>query len=188
MRLSVAITTAPGSSRYRPRMPRRSGERASKRRAPTHLLPGADRVLASGPLVGGDWLVTTSHAVAVLAGNRLRWRREWHEIERGAWDDRASTITITWVDGTTPAELVCDTPVPRALLETFRERVDASVVHQERATLPGGTTARTVIRRTGDGTLLSQTTAESSQPLSAAAERALEALERRARSEVGLTG
>ncbi len=151
----------------------------------TRFSPRGDRVLATGRLVGGDWLVVSTRAVAVASDTETRWRREWHEVELGAWDDETSTVTITWVGGSPAVELACVEPVRRTLLEAFRERVDASVVHQEQAVLPGGGSARAVIRRVGDGSLVSQVTADTA-PSTPADTNAVERLERRARRAVGL--
>jgi len=118
---------------------------------------GEDKVVASVvALSPAETLVAGTKAMyAVAADGGLRWRRVWHHVEGGSFDRESSTLKVTWVDGA-PAEswrLPHDTTFP----ETFRARVQASVVLAEIVDLGGRRNAKAVIRKDlGDQSLLSQ--------------------------------
>lgn len=149
-----------------------------------HLGTG-DRILAAAALPGGVRAVALASTIAVVGPDGVRWRRPWHEVDHGSWDEADLAVTIRWIDGG-QSVLRFDGEPPRAFLEAFRERVQSSVVHVEHLELRGGVTVRAVIRRTAHGSLLSQVIAEGAvRPLDADA-AAIVALERRARRAVGL--
>jgi hypothetical protein len=150
-------------------------------------LPRGERVLAVAPLVGGDWSVVTTTAIGRVATDGVRWRRPWHEVDHGSWDETSPSITIRWVDGGA-AHLQFADGTPRAFPEAFRERVQSSVVHVESLELRGGVTVRAVIRRAENGTLLSQVIADGAVGASDGEASAIRALEARARRAVGLPG
>ena len=148
-------------------------------------LPQEDRPLAVAALAEGGSAIATRTAVVVAGADGVEWRRPWHEVDRGAWDDDAGAITLRWVDGSGTA-LTLAPRRRRRFLEVFREQVQSSVVHVERLEIPDGVTVRAVIRRAEDGGLLSQVLADGPVPVSAAPE--IDALEARSRRAVGLPG
>ncbi|MFT4296516.1 MAG: hypothetical protein QM582_13995 [Micropruina sp.] len=100
------------------------------------------------------WARSADGAVVGLA-DRLAVRTSeswrfigWHEIGSGGWD--AATGTLRWQlsDGTADAVVLDD---PGSLPDLFRERVDASIVVQERFELTRGRAAMIVARRRLDG-------------------------------------
>ena len=147
-------------------------------------VPG--RALVQEQVDGGGWLVLTRSEVALVTEDGLAWRRPWHEVERGEWDGEAHTLTVHWVGVAEPLRLVTVDESPRDLPLTFRERVDASVVHTESERVPGGGELRAVVRRTSDGALLTQVLAVGRVRPSPALERQIDALEARVRDAVGL--
>ena len=149
------------------------------------LLPDRERPLAACPVTEGGWAVATKPGLAVLDRTALLWRRPWHEVDHGSWDEEAGAIRIRWVDGSRDA-VPLDRNSARPLLEAFRDRVRASVIHSERLELEGGVTVRAVVRRAPDGHPFSQLLGDGPVPLSA--EREVAALESRARRAAGLSG
>lgn len=144
------------------------------------------RAIASAVLDGGAQAVATRSGLAVLADAHETWSREWHEVDRGTWDDAAEALTVTWVDASAPAVLQFAGAAPRRFLTVLRERVQASVVHVNQVDFRSGGTARAAIRRTGDGTLLSQVIVDGQAGLTDDEWRAVAALEARVRYAVGL--
>ena len=149
------------------------------------LFPRADRPVAFASLANGGWAIATQTALVVAGADGVEWRRPWHEVDRGAWDEATSAITSRWVDGS-DAALELAPSRRRRLLEALRERVQSSVVHVERLELPGGVVIRAVIRRAEDGSLLSQVLGDGPVPVSAQPQ--IETLEARSRRAVGLPG
>ncbi|WP_420113326.1 hypothetical protein [Pseudactinotalea sp.] len=145
-----------------------------------------DRVLVSSELDGGRWLVLTRSELALVTSETLTWRRPWHEVERGGWDGEKHALTVHWVGIDEPDVLVTVDENPRDLPLAFRERVDASVVHSESEPAPGGGTVRAVVRRTPEGTLLTQVLAVGRVRRGPALESQIDALEAKVRDAVGL--
>lgn len=144
-----------------------------------------ERVLAASPLAGAEaWALATPGEVVVAGADGVRWRRNWHEVDHGSWDEERSAITITWVDGGRTELALADGA--RAFPEVFRERVQSSIVHVERLELGTGVMVRAVIRRAADGSLLSQVIADGPVGGSPEESDAVLALETRARRAVGL--
>lgn len=124
-------------------------------------LPAGDRVLASAELVDGSWAVATrTSLVTSHPAGRAVVARPWSDVDRAAYVPEASTITVTWVDGTSSLELHLVDPRRSGLVATLRERVQSSVVLSETVTFAAGRTARVAVRRDGDGGLFSQVVAE----------------------------
>ena len=118
---------------------------------------GDDKVIATVTAESPEeTLVAGTKAMyAVSADGSLRWRRVWHHVDGGSFDRESSTLRVTWVDGSAPEgwRLPHDTTFP----ETFRARVQASVVLAEIVDLGGRRNAKVVIRKDlADQSLLSQ--------------------------------
>ena len=96
---------------------------------------------ADGPVVG--------------LADRLAWRTTdgwrfigWHEIAAGGWDAETGQLRWRLTDGASDGVTLAD---PGSLPDLFRERVDASIVVQEKVDLHQGRTATIVARRRLDG-------------------------------------
>ena len=163
-----------------------------RRRAPrlpdavaTHL-PAGDKPLAVAPMRNGSWAVVTRDALLVVGEDGLGQRTTWHEIDTGTWDGDTRTFTITWADRERPDErLVLDSDDVEKLTSAIRERVQASVVHQEVIDVEG-TRVRATVRRREDGSLYSQLTAFGRLPRREDVDQRLDELEARVREAVGL--
>ncbi len=155
-------------------------------------LPAGDHVLAVAPLapdgLGAEnlWAVATVSGVAVVTRDGVRWRREWVDVDHGSWSADTESLTVTWVDGAPERTLALAPEAGRRFPEAFRDRVQASVVHVERRTVSGLGDVRAMVRRSPDGTLLSQLVVLAARPLSLQEREAAYALESRARRAVGL--
>ena len=129
-----------------------------RRREPRPQLPPAavaalglgkgERVLQfATDRTSGDLVVATTFAVAVVSPEGdLRWRRPWHDVDTGVWQDEAATLTVTWVGSRRATQW--SFPEQRTLLpETLRERVQASVVLSTVLDLGRRRRGRAVIRQ-----------------------------------------
>ena len=149
-------------------------------------LPGGDKPLAAAQLASGPWMVVARDALLVVGEDGLAQRAAWHEIETGTWDGETRTFTIIWADRQRPAEsFVFDSDDVAVFTAALRERVQASVVHQEIIEI-GTTRVRATVRRRADGSMYSQITAFGPLPDAPEVERELDALEARVREAVGL--
>jgi hypothetical protein len=122
-------------------------------------LPRGERVLTFGVDDNtGDHVVATNHSLAAVAANgTVRLRRPWHLVDAGVWSHDAWTLTVSWVDGSRPAQWSFKEQEIR-LPETLRERVQASVVLTAELSFPGQGKGRVAIRHDqASGELLSQT-------------------------------
>jgi hypothetical protein len=149
-------------------------------------VPDGDRALAHAPLRDGGWAIATRAALLLVFGDGEAVRHGWDDVEHGSWDGDAETLTIRWVDGSAATTLAPVAPVGRAFPEAFRERVQWSVVHVERATLRPGVTAQVVIRRDASGALGSRTTVDGGGALSERERLMVARVEHSARHSVGL--
>ncbi len=149
-------------------------------------VPDGDRILAFAPLRDGGWAVASRSAFLLVSADSEVVRHGWDDVEHGSWDGDAETLTIRWVDGSPDTTVAPVAPVGRAFPEAFRERVQWSVVHVERATLRPGVTAQVVIRRDDSGALGSRTTVDGGGPLNESERLAVGRLEHSARQAVGL--
>ncbi|MBF0686940.1 MAG: hypothetical protein IR158_04115 [Cellulomonas sp.] len=147
----------------------------------------ADAVLAAAPLDDGRWVVTTRRALHLVVDDGAV-RTPWADVDRGSLDARTRTLTVHWVSGAR-TELVLETDDDAwDLVQSFRERVQQSVVHVEHVTLPGGRTAvRVALRRDEDGDLFTQVIGDGTVDLTdpAVARRVADA-ETHVRAEAGL--
>ena len=146
-----------------------------------------DAVLASAPLVDGRWVVTTRLALHVV-GPDGTVRAPWADVDRGSLDAATGTLTVHWVNGAASDLVLGPDSDAWDLTQSFRERVQQSVVHVEHVTLPGtGERVRVALRRDEDGALFTQVIGPGDVDLTdpgVAHELAL--AERRVRSEAGL--
>lgn len=125
-------------------------------RSAVTLGPG-ERLLAWACAQGsGTVVMASNHRVyAVSPEGELVLRRPWHEVDAAVWQSEDDLLTVTWVDGARPARWRFEEPT--LLLETVRERVQASVVLAQRVPLEPRRSARVVIRQDlAMGTLLEQ--------------------------------
>lgn len=159
-------------------------------RLPDHLRRAldlrGDAVLAVAPLEDGRWAVTTRRALHVV-GDEGVVRTPWADVDRGSLDAATRTLTVHWVSGAR-TELVVATEEAWDLVQSFRERVQQSVVHVEHVTVPGSrASVRVALRRDEDGELFTQVIGDGSVDLTqpAAAQRVAEA-EAHVRAEAGL--
>lgn len=106
-----------------------------------------DRVLASClDQVTREVVAASTEQLTVLGtDDTVRLQRPWHLVETGSYDNTADVLTVTWVDRQPP--LALHVGGNRPFLQTFRERVQASVVITEILDLGGGRTAKVVIRK-----------------------------------------
>jgi hypothetical protein len=135
----------------------RRGERlpAPVRRAVSTA--SGERVLSSGRDATTDAHVvaTNQRVVVVSPAGEVLLDRPWHDVDAGTWSSELQQLTVTWVDGSRPAQwsLGAASMVP----ETLRERVQASVVLAHRVDLGPRRNARVVIRQDlASGALLEQ--------------------------------
>lgn len=159
-------------------------------RLPDHLrrrldLRG-DAVLAAAPLEDGRWAVTTRRALHVVGDEGVA-RTPWADVDRGSLDATTRTLTVHWVSGAR-TELVVATEDAWDLVQSFRERVQQSVVHVEHVAVPGSrSSVRVALRRDEDGELFTQVIGDGAVDLTRAeAARVVAEAEAHVRAEAGL--
>ncbi|WP_019136864.1 hypothetical protein [Cellulomonas massiliensis] len=159
----------------------------SSQRSRLDLRPG-DQVLVAITLTDGAELVATRRALHVLAGDEVA-RSPWSDVERGSLDPESRVLSVAWVWGTTSRLTFPDDRSAYAFTQTFKERVQQSVVHARSVPLPGGRTASVAVRRDEEGELFVQVTGATDADLQdASVARAVDAAEREVREAVGLPG
>lgn len=95
---------------------------------------------------GAYVVATTLHIACVTDSGDVLLKRPWHEVDTGHWETDTWTLTVTWVDRRRGAQwsfLKQETRFP----ETFRERVQASVVLSEPLGLVGPRRSGRVVLR-----------------------------------------
>ncbi|WP_199421980.1 hypothetical protein [Actinotalea solisilvae] len=112
-----------------------------------------EKVLATAPLTDG-WAVATTLHLHVAGAGALR--RAWSDVDGARLDPETAELTVTWVDGSPASVLHLDAEHARVLARAVHERVQSSVVHTARVTVPGGAVVRVALRRDADGGLLTQ--------------------------------
>lgn len=145
-----------------------------------------DRVMSAAEVDGGAWLILTRTEVVLASEDGVSWRHPWHEVERGDWDGETHALTVHWVGERAPSIIVTSAEHPRDLPLTFRERVDASVVHVETEPARGGGTLRAAVRRTPQGDLLIQVIGAGRVRPGPALNAQMDALEAKVRDAVGM--
>ncbi|UZN01752.1 hypothetical protein [Cellulomonas sp. S1-8] len=147
----------------------------------------ADAILATTPLDDGRWVVASRRALH-LVGDDGAARTPWADVDRGSLDAQTRTLTVHWVNGARTALVLADDDDAWDLTQTFRERVQQSVVHVENVVVPGvRAPLRVALRRDEDGALFTQVIGEGPVDLTdpATARRVADA-EARVRAEAGL--
>ncbi|MEZ0448511.1 hypothetical protein [Cellulomonas sp. ICMP 17802] len=164
----------------------------SRRRLPaadrTRLdLRAGDAILVSTGLTDGRWAVASRRALHLLGTDGPAVRHPWSDVDHGSLDPATRTMTLRWVWGETERLTFAEEPGSFAFSQTFRERVQQSVVHALSVTLPGGQRARVVLRRDEGGELFTQVLGDASIDLSDPAVAAVvDAAEDEVRDAVGL--
>ena len=155
-------------------------------RARLELRPG-DAILVSTALSDDRWVVATKEALHVLAPDAPVDRHPWSDVDHGSLDSATRTLTLRWVWGQTATLTFSEGPASVVFAQTFRERVQQSVVHAVATTLPGGQRVRVALRRGEDGTMFTQVLGDATVDLSDPAVAALvDAAEDEVRDAVGL--
>lgn len=166
--------------------PPRSAHRLPPARA-RHLGPeDAQRVTAL--LTDGTHAVASAAALVLVDDSGIVQRVEWHEIDHASFDAERRTLTVRFTDGARePLELVTAGPRGADVITAVRERVEASVIHQEQTMVADGTRVRVALRRDGDGRVFTQVTTLGSPTLTERDMARIEDLTRRVRATIGLT-
>ncbi|MBM6403618.1 hypothetical protein JQN72_12595 [Phycicoccus sp. CSK15P-2] len=118
-----------------------------------------ERLLAWATTTAGETVVAGRRYLYVVApdtegAHQVRVSRPWHLVDAGTWSEEG-VLRVTWVDGEPLLRVAVDEP--GMFPETFRERVQASVVLAETLDLGPRRTAKVVVRRDlTTGRLLSQ--------------------------------
>lgn len=145
-----------------------------------------ERVLAGAELTDG-WAVATTTGLHITRGSEPALSRQWSDVDAARLDADTDELTVTWVDGARPTVLHLVPEHAVTLARTLHERVQSSVVHTEKVTLPGGAIVRVAARRTADGTLVTQVLGPGDVDLTDPATASLvDAAEARVRDAVGL--
>ena len=167
-----------------PAQPRRRRPAADER-ARLDLRPG-DRALIAADLADGRRAIATRLALYLLTPDEVT-RTPWADVDAGSLDPATRTLTIRWVWGGSTRVTFAEDRASVAFSQSFRERVQASVVHTTSVALPGGRRARVALRRDEDGELFSQVLAEGDVDLADPAVAALvDAAENAVRDAAGL--
>jgi len=146
-----------------------------------------DAILASAPLADGRWAVTSRRALH-LVGDDGAARTPWEAVDRGSLDARTETLTVHWVSGARTELVLAPDAEAWDLVQSFRERVQQSVVHVEHVDVPGSAVpVRVALRRDEHGDLFTQVIGDGSVDLhDAAVARRLADAETHVRAEAGL--
>ncbi|AEI11798.1 hypothetical protein Celgi_1279 [Cellulomonas gilvus ATCC 13127] len=147
-----------------------------------------DRVLVATTLADGRRAVATRLALHVLSDASTA-RTPWADVDRGSLDATTRTLTVRWVWGASDAFVFTSDRGSVAFTQTFRERVQSSVVHAASVPLPAGGQARVALRRDEDGELFTQVVADDGVDLAdPAVTAAVDRAESAVRSAAGLPG
>lgn len=124
-----------------------SNRLAPEIRAAVPLGPG-ERILAhSTDTATGSAVVLTSWSLAAVdPTGGLLFRRPWSDTDGGGWAPRTKTVSVTWVDGSRPAQWSLASGGDR-VAEVFRERVQASVALSAEVRVGDPVVARAAVRK-----------------------------------------
>ncbi len=117
------------------------------------LDPG-ERVLAWSPLLGGGAVAATVRGLRARTPLGRTVHRDWSDVQRASWDAASGTLAVSWVDSrqVTPLELTAAGRLP----DVVHERVRSSVVLSREIELPGGRAVWVALRRSADGSVVTQ--------------------------------
>lgn len=112
-------------------------------------VPDRDKLAAAAwDELGQQWVLAThTHLAVVAQDGEVRRSRPWLEVDGGAWDPDSDTLRVTWVNGSEPSRWTFTGAGAHAFTDTFRDRVEASVVLVREVDLGPGRTARVAIRK-----------------------------------------
>lgn len=118
---------------------------------------GLGKPLASSMVVSvGTTLVLTDTHIVEMLGDDVLLARPYYLVSRGSWLPQEQALEVVWTDSDTRRRWVLEVEHTR-FPDTFRERVQASVVLVEDVAVEGGASGRVAIRRDlGTGELLDQ--------------------------------
>lgn len=149
-----------------------------------------DRVLVAATLTDGRRVAASRLALHLLSDERpdeTAVRTPWADVDRGSLDPETRTLTVRWVWGATDALAFGTDRASVSFAQTFRERVQQSVVHAAAVTLPAGGQARVALRRDEDGELFTQVIADDGVDLAdPEVARAVDQAETQVRAAAGL--
>ncbi|MCK0114132.1 hypothetical protein MWU75_18495 [Ornithinimicrobium sp. F0845] len=128
------------------------GRRASARPPEAVLkagVPDGDRLVAAArDELTGDWVLAARTQVSVVAeGGDVILSNPWLAVEAGAWDPESDVLRVTWVGEGVPARWKFTGSGARLFTDTFRDRVQASVVLVREVDLGPGRKTRVAIRK-----------------------------------------
>ena len=116
-------------------------------------------MLVAATVADGRRLVASRHALHVLNDDAVA-RTPWADVDRGSLDAASRTLSVRWVWGASDAFTFEDDRASVRFAQTFRERVQSSVVHATTVAVPTGGQARVALRRDEDGELFTQVVAD----------------------------
>ena len=149
-------------------------------------LRSGDRALVAVELADGRRAVASRLALHVVSADSVT-RTPWADVDNGTLDATTRTLSIRWVWGATTRLTFAEDRASVRFSQTFRERVQQSVVHTTSVALPDGRRARVALRRDEDGELFSQVLADGDVDLADPAVAALvDAAEDTVRDAAGL--
>ena len=145
-----------------------------------------DRVLVAATLTDGRRVAASRLALHVRRDGEAA-RTPWADVDRGSLDPETRTLAVRWVWGASDTFVFGTDRQSVRFAQTFRERVQSSVVHATSVTLPGGGQARVALRRDEDGELFTQVVADEGVDLARPEVAALvDAAESELRASAGL--
>ncbi len=120
----------------------------------------------STALTDDSWVVASRQALHLLDPSGPVARHPWSDVDHGALDPATRTLALRWVWGPTTRLTFAEGPGSVEFAQTFRERVQQSVVHAVAVTLPGGQRVRVALRRGEDDEMFTQVLGDASVDLS----------------------
>ncbi|MCE1179532.1 MAG: hypothetical protein LWW86_10975 [Micrococcales bacterium] len=111
-------------------------------------LASGERLLAWATEDGtGRVVAATNHRLVTVTSGAAELSAAWHEISRGSWSQEAAMMSVFFADDRFPVQWRFDEGEPRLLLQTIRERVQASVVLAQEVNLGPQQVAQTALRK-----------------------------------------
>lgn len=112
-------------------------------------VPADDRLVAAArDELTGRWVLATRTRVAVVGEDaEVTLSRPWLDVEGGYWDPESDVLRVTWVGEGVATQWRFTGHRARLFTDTFRDRVQASVVLVREIDLGPGRTTRVAIRK-----------------------------------------